>query len=449
MATGSEMYYGDYQFTPVPIITNKSMEVIYTDHGERNFIRHTMELSSSILSPAADSGRLDYLFTHKNNLINALASGAQEFRIYWNGLPQMSGVYPRVGGVSFSDDVWVDRLDYSFSLEWEEDFYSTNIQSYTDTWAFEEQDDRRVVLARHDVSAVGIDTNPSGTNNAFTNAKTYVLTKTGWANAVANTPGFATVSGTYSAYEEHTRTESVDPQGGSYAVSEVFLLSSGTYIDTYNSQLAIDNLGISTLTITGNVKGVGRGDDAYDRALAGWSSVKSLLPSRASGAYSELGGDATLYTTNYQTLSTSSNEFAGTVDYSVSYTDSGSANLPSGILDFSMSVQDNKAVRLYASFAIAERALGNVVQDIATPTEGTYTINGTAVGKPSYPFASVKNYVETQVNNKRPNSANYETLRLSQQQVGEDENNNTVTFNLVWTYTKSLGAAAQEGYITI
>jgi hypothetical protein len=409
-----------------------------------------MELAGHILAPPANSGKLDYLLTEREKLQNAMASGQQEFRIVYNGVHRVSGIYPRVTSIAFEDEVWVDKMAFSIGLEWDEDFYNNGIQSYSETWDFtESEEDRRSALVSHGISAVGINTNPSDINNALTNAITFVQGKTGWANAVSGTPGFVGVSGTYSSYENHQRTESVDPQGGIYSVAETFVLSSGTSVHTSDGSFDIDEQGVVTINVNGNIRGLGRGDVAYTRARSKWTSVQPQLPGVASGIYSDLGGTATLFTSNYKTLSVTRNSFAGTIDYSVSYSDSPSENLPSGVLEFTLNYSDSKATRVYASFPIPERALGNVIQDVATSTEGAISINGTAVGKPDFSFNSLKTFVESKVNARRPNSANFETLRMSQHNVTEDEDNNRIQFTFGWTYTVELSNAAVDGDVSI
>jgi hypothetical protein len=372
-------------------------------------------------------------------LQQALASGNQEFRILFNGIPQLSGIFPKVSNVTFDEGTWTTRIDYSFTFDYEEDFFSTSVQSFTEAWTFDEQEDRRSVTANHNVSAVGLNTNPSGANNAFANARTFVLSKTGYDNVVAGSPAFVQVSGTPTAAYEELRNEQVDVQGGTFAVSETFTLSSGTFIHTRTGQFSQDDNGVGTVSINGNIRGLGRGDTAYPRALSAWDDdIKPKLPADASGIYSELGGDATLFTTSFNSLSVTRNTFGGTLDYSVAYTDSPTENLPSGILDFTFAIADQEPVRLKASFSIFDRSLGNVVQDVGTSTEGTFSIQGNTVGKPGFPFDDLLSFVEDKVNESRPIPANYVTLRLTQKQINKDELNNTIQFNIGWTYTKEL-----------
>ncbi len=443
---GSIMSYGSYNFLPVPLYT-WGTEAVYDGKKDKTYLRHTVDFTGTILELASESG-LNTLIADRNTLKNALAINNQEWKLYYNGALIVSGVYPRVSNLSFEEGVWVDRLNYSFSFEYDEDFYNTGIESFTENWNYDEDENGTTVTVKHDISAVGQNTNPSGANNAFTNARTYVAAKTGYSNAVSSSPFFAKASGSYSAYES-LRSEQVDVGGASYSVSETFTLSSGTYIHTSTGQLSRDENGICTVSLDGEIKGLGRDNKAFGRALTGWTAVKAALPQTASGIYSQLGGSATLFTTNYQGYSVTRNAIAGTIGYNISYTDSPSENLPSGILEFSLNVSDTKPVRLYASFSIMERALGNVVQDIGTSTEGRFAIQGTCVGKQGYPFASVLQYVQDKVNENRPIPGNYQTLRLDSKEISKEENKNTVQFNVSWAYTKDLSSVQGNGFVTI
>lgn len=443
----ARMFYGNYEFDPVPLYT-WTTETVYDGKQDRNYLRHTCDFAGSLLDVASESGSLATMITKRNALKDALASGYQEWSITRDGETLVDNIYPRISNVAFEQGVWVDRINYSFTLEYDEDFYNTGIQSYSETWSFDENEDRETATVVHQISAVGQNTATSGESNAFTNAKTFVLGKTGYSNVISGAPGFIQTSGTVSAYEE-LRTEQADAQAGSYTVSENFILSAEDYIHTSTGSIAQDEEGVQTVSLDGTIRGLGRSTTAWDNALAAWPTVRDNFPSVASGVYSNFGGLATLYTTNYQSFSITKNEFAGTIDYSVSYSDSLAENLPSGILEFNLSVQDDKPVRLYASFPIMERALGNVVQDIATSTEGTFTITGNATCKTDYVFDDLVDYCETKINAKRPSLVNYETLRLSQKSVTRDEDNRQISWSLVWTYTTALSQAAVDGDVVL
>ncbi|GAH18105.1 unnamed protein product, partial [marine sediment metagenome] len=162
----------------------------------------------------------------------------------------------------------------------------------------------------------------------------------------------------------------------------------------------------------------------------------------ASGIYSLYKEDASnfyLFTTNHLSLSVTENRCVATIQYSVSYNDDPSENLPSGILEASTSVQRSEAIRLYATHPIIFRRLGNIIQDIKTTVEGRITISSSAkaenTGDNTVDVNRAIAYIQSEVNRLRPNSAEFQNLRIG----GIDE-----TFS-----DKELSAQATVTYIFV
>lgn len=441
------MFYGNYEFEPVPIFS-ESIEMVRDAKQDQNFLRTTREFTGTLLGFPAAQGDFPELFALKEQLRFALGSGNQEFIITSEGIPVVSGEFPRINGPVFAEGTWANRIDYTFSMELDEPVGSKAVQQFNESWSFDEAEDNVSVSVQHDVSAVGVNTQPSGTNNAFNNARAFVLSRAGFSSAVAGAPFFAQVSGiSFSAYEE-LRSEQHDLQQGSFNISERFILSSGNYTHTQNAQFSSDNNGVITINVNGSVRGLGRKplNVGFARALSAFrNKIRPTLPSTASGVYVDFGGDAVLFTSNPSSQNITQNKFAGTIDYGISYTDSPADNLPSGVLDFSINVQEQDAVRLFASFPIMERNLGPVIHDIGTSNEGTYTIQGNAVGKPGYPINDLLVFVEDQINIRRPQVIDYQTLRVGSKTITKDDRNNTVQFNISWVFTKELSQAFSDG----
>lgn len=428
----TRMYYGNYEFGPVPTFSWET-QIVRDGADEPVYKQHTLSFNGFlIVDSTSESGQLDSIITKQNNLRSALGSGNQEWRITYDGDTIVSGVYPRVEQVSIDEGLWVDRAAYTFSFVYDEDFESTNIKSYSESWDYNERDDRRTVEIGHSISAVGQNTNPSGASNALTNAKDYVLAKTGYSNSVSSSPFFTQVSGVSSSAFETLRTENIDVEAGSYGVNETFILSSGNYVHTNTAQYNIDENGIISIQLDGNIEGLGRGDNAYDNALIAWSSISGLFPSRASGVYNEFGGGATLYTRNYESFSVTKNKFAGTISYSVSYTDDPSEDLPDGIKEATLSIQDNEPQNVYATFSIPLRSAGALFQDIGTKSVGSYTLNGNIIGEPSVDFSILENYMTTKINEKQPTGKSevYKTASSTT----KDHEKKTLQFSVTWQY---------------
>lgn len=447
------MFYGDFEFIPVPIL-NWTTNFLRDSKLEEIAIEHTLNLDGIILELAGESGNFSTVMQRRQALSDALASGNQEFIITDQGIPLVSGVFPKISDVNYEGDsspqgTWADRLNFTATMTFTEDFYNTGITSFNETWAFEEQEDRRTVNVQHDISAVGQNTAGSGLNNAVSNARAFVLGRVGYGNVPPNHPAFAAASGTSTAFEG-LRSEQVDVAAGSVSVSETFTLSSGNFTHVQEAAFEEDDSGVTTVSLNATVQGLGRGDVCFARALDAFNgSIRPGLPGDASGVYSRFGGSATLFTNDFSQFSVTQNEFLGTVTYQAAYTDDESDNLPSGVKDFSIQSVNNQPVKLFATFSIFERSLGNVVQDVGTPTEGTITITGSATGKQDFAFTDLKAFVEDEINAIRPLPANFVTLRQTQQQINEDEKSKTIQFSVQYTYTQSLSEAAIVGDVVL
>ena len=447
------VFYGNFELVPAPIL-NWNTTYLRDAKLDEVGIQHQISFDGIFLELAGESGNFSSVMQRRENLINALASGNQDLVITQDGTTVVSGIYPKISDVNFEGDpspggTWADRINYTFNATYFENFYNTGIQSFSETWNFDEQDDRRTVSVSHNISAVGLDTSGSGINNALTNARTFVLSRVGYGNVPPNHPAFAAASGTATAFEGR-RTESVDVAQGSMSVQEEFILSSGNYTHVQEATYEEGDDGITTVGLQGTIQGLGRGDVAFARALDGFTSkIRPGLPADASGVYGDFNGGATLYTQEFNSYSVTRNKFLGTITYNAQYTDDEGDNLPSGVKEFDIQLVDNEPVRLYASFPIFNRTLGNVVQDVSTPTEGTISITGSAVGKQDFAFTDLKNFVAGKINEIRPLPANYITLRQTQQQITTDEDSKSIQWSLQWTYTKSLSEAAVTGPVII
>lgn len=441
------MTYGAYSFTPVPIFTFDT-EMVRDTKGSGIALRNTLTFTGDILKTSGDASNISDVISERDSLVNALKIDNSELRILENGSGLLSGVYPQITDFTLDEGTWFDRANYSFTATYEESISSDNISDYSENWSYEEDDNRRSVTLNHSVSAVGLDTSTSGANNSLSNARTFVLARVGSSNQPPSHPAFVQVSGSSVAYEG-LRSEEADVATGSFTINETFTLSSGSYIHTQDASMDVSD-GITTVSLQGEVRGLGRKDAAFTNALSGWNNqVRDGLPSDASGVYSQLGGTATLYTGTTTSQTISKNEFDGSITYNYSYTDDEQENLPSGIESFDINFSDTQPTVVYATFPIFGRTLGNVVQNIGTSTEGQISIAGSAKAEAGYLFSDLLDYCETRINALRPDSANYVTLRLTSQSVTKDDAANEVQFNLQWSYTTSLSSAKINGPVSL
>jgi len=444
-----KMTYGSYRFYPAPEM-GFTMEPLKTDAGERLADKITLSFTGTLLNTAEmASGDFANILALKDNLANALSGDNREFRLAHHigstqpsGTLIMSGIYPRVEGLTFTEGSWVNSLGYSFSLIYETNLVSgaVPIETYGDDWSFKEDASNRVIRITHDVNAKGINTTISGgASNALANARTWVNARMGADAIPAGLPQFAD-SGTLGVLAiQKYRTEAGSTTDGTYSASEDIVQSSGTYAHNYTAQFQQDDAGVTTLSINGNIEGMGRFDTAIDAAVSGWNLyVSQEISGIAAGIYTELSGTSTLNVTNVQSLSVTKDAYGGRVGYSVSYNDNPVDNLPSGIAEFSINKQIKLPIRKKAVFSIPSRIAGSIIHDVGTPTDGSIVINGTCKGTVDTQLNYVKNYCSNQINTLRPNAALYNEIWFGDFSKTENEDQKTFSFNVSWAYTDNL-----------
>ncbi len=366
-------------------------------------------------------------------------------------------------------DTQVQRIDYTIELE---DLVASSgvsgvTSSLSNQWSFREDPDSCTLQVTHQVSAEG----PDGESDKFDQALRAVKPLLGISNLPLQLPCFAepNASGLFGMTHPSVATggpifevsvqreETADIANGTYSVTEVFTIVSGVpfYFTQRTSSFEEDPGGIATVTIAGTVQGLGRtlspsfgeeGGFGFDRAQSGFlNHVKPQLKWDASGVYVDYKEGTTssgLAIFNPTAFSISENRCRGTIDFSVSYTDDPSANLPSGIVSRTCSVSFVEAVRLQASHAIPFRRLGNIWQDIKTPTEGSISISCQAqaknTGNTTVDTNRAIEAVQDEINRLKSihaNPANYINLRITNisPQFSETDLTSNVTVDFSFT----------------
>jgi len=341
------MYVGSYRLNPAPLMAY-SQAPLTNDVGDRFADQVTLSFAGTLLNLAnLGSGDASNMITLRDNLIAALSGQGNEFRLLHHlgstspsGTPIISGVYPRVEGLTFDQGIWVDRIDYSFDLIYETNYVSGSvpISAYGDNWEFQENSDNRVIGISHSVNAKGINTAISGgASTAMENARVWVNARMGVGTIPSNLPSFAD-SGTLGSFAvQKYRTESASETAGTYEAREEITMASGHYANNWTAQFQQNEEGITTLTLNGSIEGLGRFDAAIDHAVSGWNNhVQPQLSGLASAIYTELGGTRDLNVDKVQSLSVTRDTYNGRVGYSTSYNDDPSDDLPSGISEFNI-----------------------------------------------------------------------------------------------------------------
>ena len=439
---------GTMELSPTPLLA-QSYQNIQIGDDPRQFTEVTYSFTGFLIDDTTSG--ISTLYQRKDDLQAAISGNTIYVFKYGPGsINYPSGTVLESGfgftnNLSFQEGTWSDRLQYSFDLVFRKQFDSSvsGITDINEGWDFVEIDDNIDILeCTHTLSARGLNTNQHYGNNALANAQAYVLSRitTGVFPANLTIPDFVVGSG--STYNEAARSVNIDFINKVYGINQKFTRSSGVYDHRYTAQLSEDKEGVVAVNLNGRVRGFGRKHNAYTYAESGWlNNVKNALPNEASGVYVGLGYSGLLNTTNNTSLSITRNVDAGSIEYSVTYDDDPSNNLPSGISEISIEKSTTPGLRQFVLFPIPRSLLGPTVQDIGTTNEWSISIQGTVVGTNDSDLGNVKTYATTRVNSLRPLSQDYLTLYLSSKQQTENEDDKRFGFSLGWTATRSLSSS--------
>lgn len=443
--------YGGEKLTPAPLI-DWVIESQFDDSGNRTANLNRITLTGTVL--VSPSGSYEQMYEKQEQLRSMFAEDYLDFVILAGPanktLPEgtiiASGIQPKILSVTVPADTQFIRIDYTVELE---DLVAVSgvsgvTSSLSDQWSFREDPDSCTVQVTHNVSAEGVDGEP----DKFEQALRAVKARLGIDKLPIEIPYFVepNASGFFGfvhpsnpsggpIFEVSVQREEVaDVANGSYQVTEIFTIVSGVpfYFTQHTESFEEDVNGIATVTIAGTVQGLGRtitighgdGGVGFERAVSGFiNHVKPSLRWEASGVYTrykEGGVPSGIAVYNPTTFSVTQNKCRGTVDFSITFTDDPSANLPSGIVSSSANIAITEGLRLYASHAIPFRRLGNIIQDIKTTTEGSISIQCQATAKNTGDATADTNraiqYIQDELNrlkNLHANPADFITLRIS------------------------------------
>lgn len=354
--------------------------------------------------------------------------------------------YPRVVSIDFQDGLYINRCDYTITLEADtllnknltidddgnplsadskiaisgaNDGHTTQqvialsgafIESFSESWNIEVDDERAENLSiprsyriTHNISAQGKTHHfPSGGQvhkiPAWQNAKNYVvnnlLAKSGVLDypntsplaypSVNNQLGSGTLDlvNTYRGFN-HTRTEDIDVAGGSFSVSETFLLASGDSYEDYSMSVSkgIDNAFVN-VSIDGTITGLNevspsgygaqptKPSGAYDNALKKYHDISKSGQFGLTSDIYRRAQNSVPFELNSQpkSISLGLNEFNGEITYSLEF-DNRPTNIISGVLSENISVNDTYPGDVFAVVPVIGRATGPVLQYIGSRTE--------------------------------------------------------------------------------
>lgn len=446
-----EVYYNGCRLTPAPLI-DWTVEPQFDDSGVRTADLNKLTLTGTVL--VTPSGSYEQMYTKQEELRTAFSVDEKDFVILAGpgnktlaeGAIICSGLRPKVTSISIPADTQFQRIDYTIELEDQVTVSGVSgvTSSLSDQWTFEEDPDTCTVNITHQVNAEG----PDGESDKFEQALRAVKARLGIDKLPLTLPCFVepNASGLFGFTHPSVanggpifevsvqRQEVADVANGTYQATEVFTIVSGVpfYFTQKTESFEEDSAGVASVTLAGTVQGLGRtlsageseGGPGFARACSGFlNHVKPQLRWDASGVYvkyKEGSSGSGLALFNPTSFSVSQNKCRGTVDFSITFTDDPSANLPSGITNSSCSVSIVEGLELKVGHSIPFRRLGNIIQDIKTTTEGTISIQCEAQAKNTGNSTSDTNraieYVQDELNRLKAthaNPANFVTLRIN------------------------------------
>lgn len=343
---GTQMFYTrqsdglTYCFSPVPLIADSSEVIRIVKDGVETHVGTIRKLTfTGTLLPnlPALSGVdpnatcLELLDRKHDQLVTALDEDFGNLLIVdSSGYPVLS-VNPRVDSIEFPESRMVEKLDYTISFSYEEDFEDgTRVREFSDNWQFQQNDDDTSSVS-HTISAVGINNIITG-SGAFENAKTFVLNRSSVLDrsryAFLTAPYVDTTIDLDNLFEyNHVLSETIDVPGGKYDLSETWVMASGAFKDDRNIDVAynIDEYGvlIPTTTINGTVNGYG--DTTAQRLTNAQLGFDTFVSPQI----------GFLSTSGITSKTRSDNRFAGSVSYNISY----DAETTDNLIDRSVSRQ--------------------------------------------------------------------------------------------------------------
>ncbi len=435
MPTSVTMTYGPYSFVPVPLV---SLNYNPIKTGDQTHLSPSISLTlnGTLTSLPTGAGGIISIDSLQDTLTSGLATDGLRFLIDCGGAIILEA-YPRITSHSFSESVdnWVFTSPYTIEMEYDEISPTISgtgenfVVSAQDSWNFQFDESKSyfnvdlntavpvvkqyagldyvtdaspyVATITHDISAQGVHHYASGYNQeGWKNAQTYVIDRLGIDNT--HVVGSGVINLTSGNPYNHMRTRVVDELGGTFSVSESWLI-----IDSGNAQiypgLATEDFtanirkslesDITSVNVEGTIIGLesrnyndGTADrftissNKYDNAVAYWSGIQDRILPRAQSAVEGVANRNLNIFASTQSIGHAPSQ--GSITYNYDYDDRPS-NCITGALSENISITDNNPTDVFASLTILGRQAGPILQSIDTFTQRTRTLNVEVVMPPS------------------------------------------------------------------
>ena len=303
----------------------------------------------------------------------------------------LEGTYANTGALRATNTKLIDLLNSSGT------FF---IEDYGEEWGLEADDAQgesvenpRSYRISHSLNATGktvYDWDGNITKPAWEQARDFVHTRlaaqpSGSYPNVAGLIGSGTVNlvDSYGGFN-HVRTEQINVAGGTYSVSENWVLSSGTSTENYSMTTATSNSDpFINVSIEGAIKGLSQVppdqlgnrvvtavSGAYAQALNKYNSISSSGQFGLTSDIYKRANNLVAVQLNSQPVSISigTNQFTGDLSYSLSF-NNRPTNLISGVISESIQVNDTYPGDVFAVISVLGRKTGPILQYIGGRTE--------------------------------------------------------------------------------
>jgi len=310
------------------------------------------------------------------------------------GLIANSGLFNNVGSNVTTLQALLDSNETAFIEDYSED-WSIDV----DDTQGETVDNPRSYTISHNLSAVGKTTygaidggqTPYQHKAAWEQAKSFVQRRMGSGGSGIPYPnvlgqlgsGSVDLVASYGGYN-HVRSESIDVAGGSYSITESWLLSSGDSLETFNMSISTSNSDpFVNVNIDGNIKGLSKinpegygnpeltsASGAYSNALAKYNSVSNSGQFGLTSDIYKRANNSVAVELNSQPVSVSlgTNQYTGEITYALAF-NNRPVNIISGVIAESIQVNDTYPGDVFATLPVLGRATGPILQYIGGRTE--------------------------------------------------------------------------------
>lgn len=308
--------------------------------------------------------------------------------------------FPRVNSIDFPAGHWVTEVEYTINLECDEifglpgadpedvsvsgDYFLDGngaklfLQEASEDWSLEFNDTPQDEVGphsfrlTHNVNAVGKKAYDAGglISQPWDQAKRWVAPRLGLDNTFLHSTSGLNLGVQYLGFN-HSRTENTDELGGSYNVSETWVISSGNAFEDFTVNI---NTGVETphtqVSIEGTVTGLDTRDSNFKISETKWEAANAKFNAiNPTTIYTRAATYSGITNLNIAELSNTigKNPVQGTINYNFSF-DTRPSSCITGALSESIQIADTNATDVFASIPVLGRASGPILQDLSTTT---------------------------------------------------------------------------------